>query len=962
MQRCRLMSGVVLGLTVSIGFPVLLGASRPAAANPAALPSGATERTIGEAFVLSLPAQVLGWDGRHLDPDLVDDWLERAAGRSPASARQVALRVVLPGGAERPAGALLPPISSVPDKVPSPGLAPQLPEPGAAVAPPAGPTADLPGPGQGFLTDRAVYLSQCHGWIWYDSLGRFSTQRGNLYDTVEDFHNPEGANHYLVHYLENAGARVYTVRERDPSTAEAIVDDGDPAYSESGTVEAGYRGFEAASGWSYGGGPFDDGSTRRARQSSGARFEWHPTVPEDGLYAVYVSWVPDAENTAAATYTIDHPGGTTVRSFDQRSHGWTWQYVETLWLEAGNSLTVSLAADGAVDDGWVSADAVRIGGGVGNISRYGTTTGRPRWEEGAILQTQYIGAPTTVYDPYGSGDGSDPASRSRWADWEHPTGEDAVYLSWHSNAGGGTGTSTYTYVGSSGSAVAGSEAFAELLQSELVGAFRARWDSDWTDRGHRTAAFSEVNPSHNNETPAALVELAFHDHVSDVEFLKDPVFRQDAARAMYRAVVRYFAERDGTSPVFLPESPEALAVVHDGAGGLHVTWEDGPAGGVLGDAPTAYRLYTSADGRAWDSGVDLSLPEATLHPEAGEAVFVRVTAVNAGGESFPTEVMGGMVSPDDAPPVLVVGAYDRYQITQLVREDVPVLGELRRFHPRRLNPFDGVAAHGRALEATRWPFDSIADENLDWIDLSEYRSVVWMAGEESSTDESVSDEQQDLLAGFVEAGGTLILSGSEVLWDLDALGSDSDRAFALEVLGAVMEADDAGSTTVDGEGLLEGIVLDFGEDAGAPYPNEFPDVPASERTVIARYGSGDPAGVLGQGVAFFGFPLDCVGDEAARADALDALLQELVPDWTWPESGGTDTGSATGGDEGADGDGSSSGDDGATADDDAAGRGGAGAPGTTESLDKGGCATAAAPVGLVGALWGLVAVGRRRRD
>ena len=55
------------------------------------------------------------------------------------------------------------------------------------------------------------------GWIWYDSLGRFSTQRGNLYSTVEDFHNPEGANQYLIRYLENAGAMVYTAKERGMS-------------------------------------------------------------------------------------------------------------------------------------------------------------------------------------------------------------------------------------------------------------------------------------------------------------------------------------------------------------------------------------------------------------------------------------------------------------------------------------------------------------------------------------------------------------------------------------------------------------------------------------------------------------------------------------------------------------------------------------------------------------------------
>ena len=45
--------------------------------------------------------------------------------------------------------------------------------------------------------------------------------------------------------------------------------------------------------------------------------------------------------------------------------------------------------------------------------------------------------------------------------------------------------------------------------------------------------------------PSVLVELAFHDNETDTNHLKNPIFRQDAARAMTKAIVRYFAERDG---------------------------------------------------------------------------------------------------------------------------------------------------------------------------------------------------------------------------------------------------------------------------------------------------------------------------------------------------------------------------------------------------------------------------------
>ena len=85
------------------------------------------------------------------------------------------------------------------------------------------------------------------------------------------------------------------------------------------------------------------------------------------------------------------------------------------------------------------------------------------------------------------------------------------------------------------------------------------------------------------------------------------------------------------------------------------------------------------------------------------------------------------------------------------------------------------------------------------LELAQYQSVIWLAGEESTADESFDDEQQTLLRGYWEAGGTLWTSGSEVLWDLDYRGTESDRAFAVEVLGAAMADDDAATDAADVE-------------------------------------------------------------------------------------------------------------------------------------------------------------------
>jgi hypothetical protein len=832
-------------------------------------------------------ARPVPWE---IDPDMADALLERAAGMSDPDVDGIELLALGPDGLRRPLEAYLPAIPPVPVK---PGE--------ESPPPPIAHPADHPGATQGVLSGKAVYISQCHGWIWYDSLGRFSTQRPNVYDTVEDFHNPEAANWYLTALLENAGAAVFTVKDRGMNTASVVIDNDAPrsggGYTEAGSGFEDYAaGWGAGDTWSYGEDPFDSGTTRRFPADGGSSVTWTPDVPEDGWYTVYVSWDSDSDNAQDAHYRIVHPGGAIDRWFDQTVHGSTWQYLETLWLPAGEGgLEVSLLGDSDQSGRWLSADAVRVGGGWGDVERHGTLTGRPRWEEGAILAAQYNGAPTSVYDPYGDGDGSDPSARSRWAAWEHPSGEDAVYLSWHSNAAGSVdqarGTSTYVYEGSHGGAIGGSEELAQAVNDELVNAFDALWEGGWTDRGVRSAAFGELNPSNNPEMPAVLVELAFHDHYLDAEYLKHPRFRHDAARAMLRGIVRYFAERDGAAAAFPPEAPVDLAVVHSEDGTLELSWSAGPSGDPYGDSATAFVVYTSPDGRSWDSGTEVAASPHGLATPPGQTVYLRVAASNEAGSSLASEVLGARRSPDGWAPVLVVSAFDRLEVNNLVWEDLAGdLGDVVRMDLLRINAFDTTVAHGEAVAEAGWYFDSIADERLEEMALDRYGLVMWVAGEESTSDETFTHAQQDRLRSFVEGGGALWASGSEILWDLDYRGDSQDLAFAEEVLGATMAADDADTWSADGEGLLGGLSLDFGEEHGAPYPAEYPDVLAasSGAELLASYAGGDPAALLGGGVALFGFPFECIGDAAVRAEVARRLLPVLVPDYDAPEPEDTD--------------------------------------------------------------------------
>ncbi|MEM7383978.1 MAG: xanthan lyase, partial [Verrucomicrobiota bacterium] len=126
-----------------------------------------------------------------------------------------------------------------------------------------------------------------------------------------------------------------------------------------------------------------------------------------------------------------------ARFIDQSRDDRTWVCLGTFHFEAGTDATVTLTNESS-DSGVVIADTIRIGAGVGSISRGSGTSGQARWRECSRYWAEFSGAPSTVWDAStGSQDNNDDVTcRPRFAEWR---GADA-YLSVHTNAGGGFGT------------------------------------------------------------------------------------------------------------------------------------------------------------------------------------------------------------------------------------------------------------------------------------------------------------------------------------------------------------------------------------------------------------------------------------------------------------------------------------------------------------------------------------------
>jgi hypothetical protein len=482
----------------------------------------------------------------------------------------------------------------------------------------------------------------------------------------------------------------------------------------------------------------------------------------------------------------------------------------------------------------VSADAARIGGGLGRIDRGGGASGRPAYEEGARYAAQWNGAPPEVYD-YADADGQDDVgTRSRFAAWDHEDGEDAVYVAWHTNAPSpARGTSSFAYGPepfgdlSQFTGVPGSLELMDAIHTQLVTDLRAGWDPDWQDRGQHTAYFGEVNPAHNPEMPATLIEVAFHDTLEDADALREPRFRALAAGAIALGIARYFAARDGApAPAPLPARP--VAWVRGGA----VAWS--PV-----DGATGYRVYLSRDGRGFDDGVDVDGTELALPDEDGPW-FARVTARNSTGESRPSAVAGGL---GDAPQVLLIDDFARLDSGQALREDLSPydLGTIDRIVEDRMNDRRTIGRHGLALAAAGYSFESAPPAQLD----DAHAAVVWTAGETPAPEVA--------LDGYLDAGGALVVTASE-----------AGGLAVLDRIGAAPLADDAGATTATGVGPFDGLAIDFGDAGPGGYDADEAD--ALTGPAAAVYPDGAAAAVYGERVVVLGFPVETVGDPELRAE------------------------------------------------------------------------------------------------
>lgn len=825
------------------------------------------------------------------------------------------------------------------------------------------------------LEGRHIALWQSHGKYYINDKDKWGWQRPRLFCTTEDQFTQSFILPYLLPMLENAGANVFTPRERDTQKQEVIVDNDGSLSGHGGQgslyldVKSRKARWEQTSRPGFAQrkrvyqdneNPFLSGTARFAKtekKKDKAFAEWVPDIPETGEYAVYVSYQTLPGSVSDAKYLVFHNGGVTEFKVNQQIGGGTWVYLGTFTFDKGrNDYGMVVLSNESKEKGVVCADAVRFGGGMGNIARGGQTSGLPRYLEGARYFAQWAGMPYPVYGGYeGKNDMNDDINvRSRTVNYlagkslSNPTEEGLgipfeMSMALHSDAGFSKedeiiGTlGIYTTNFNNGRLHAGTDRHAsrdlsDILLTQLQRDIRSTFNVDWTRRSLWNRNYSETRlPA----VPSTIVELLSHQNFADMRLGHDPNFKFTVGRALYKAILQYICSQHGRDYVVQPLPVSHFAIrFGQKKNTLELSWqgEEDPLEPTA--KPREYIVYTRIGRGGFDNGVRVRSPSHTVKIEPGIVYSFKVTAVNRGGESFPSEILAAYKAKREKGQILIVNGFDRISGPAVIDTpdaagfdlsqdpgvpylyDISLCGAQQNFSRkeagRRLgessdeyegmkiigNTFDYPFVHGKAIQAAgNYSFVSCSDEAVEKgiLSLEDYPIVDYILGLEKEDNSSnparntyyktFSSPMQRILTSYCQSGGHLLVSGAYVGTDMDS--SQGNKEFIQNIL----KYRHGNSLKTDGDKIA---VRGLGHTFTLPrlpneqsYPVTSPDciLPMSPAFPVMTYAIGNtPAAVAYQGSDYrtfvMGFPFESIREETSRNVIMASILRFLTTDYT----------------------------------------------------------------------------------
>lgn len=725
------------------------------------------------------------------------------------------------------------------------------------------------------LQNRNIALWNSHGMYFNQEEGRWTWQRPRLFLAVEDMLTTSFVLPFLAPMLENAGAQVFIPRERDTQTQEVIVDNDDKTsstYQETRkskweTQTAGFSNKQAT--YKYKENPFKMGTYRSIKTTTNkhdiSTAEWIPAIPEKGMYAVYISYQTDKNSTDDAHYTVYHLGGETEFIVNQTMYGGTWLYLGHFLFDEGKNPEngrVELSNISKNKDKTLTADAVKFGGGMGNMAaaptpkKNGKAKGKsftptisnvPRFAESAKYWLQWAGVPDSIYSrtentiEYND----DFQSRGFWVNYI--SGGSAtnkanpglkvpidMAFAFHTDAGikhndsivgtlgictvrnngNGNGNGAATRYSTGVSRWAARD-LVDVIQTQIVDDIRQTYHPEWTRRGTWNKSYSEARVP---EVPTMLLELLSHQNFTDMKYALDPRFRFTVSRSIYKGMLKYLAYNNQQEYVVQPLPVEAFSCEFTAQNKLHLKWiaPNDPM------EPTAkaekFILYTRIDEGGFDNGVLIDKNSAEIAIESGKIYSFKVTALNKGGESFPSEILSAYRHPNQQETVLIVNGFERisgpehFDFVSLAGfmtdknagvpylYDVAFTGDQYVFNVDSVfadnenpgwgaskkdydtavipgNTFDYPFVHGQSIQNKGYSFvsSSVKSVKIGAINLNKYKVIDLILGKQKQTSFGKMEKEptfqtfpldlQIKLSMYCANGGNLLVSGAYIASD-----------------------------------------------------------------------------------------------------------------------------------------------------------------------------------------------------
>ncbi len=830
------------------------------------------------------------------------------------------------------------------------------------------------------LQDRHLCVWASHGRYFDLTAGYWKWQRPRLFCTTEDLFTQSFVIPFLIPMLQNAGAIVFTPRERDWQWHEVVVDNNDikphGVYTETvGTLEW----LEGGAGFGCNkdvlrdkDNPFLTGTYRYAeaqtKRSDASTIVWQPSIPADGDYAVYVSYASLPSSVSDANYTVRHRGVETTFRVNQQMGGGTWVYLGTFSFSAGSSEdNCVLLTNQSNYRGVVTADAVRFGGGMGTIARSESIyapvrSGLPRALEGSRYTAQWSGM---GYDIYGNKDGSndyteDINTRSLMEDYmargsvflPGDSGQSVpieLSIAIHSDAGQRLDNSIVGTLGiyTSGNYSTTSVTFESPLADGLFPVGMSRMTSrdlcddvmssvctdmrklcgTWTRRQMWDRNYSETRLP---EVPAMILETLSHQNFADMRWGHDPWFKFLFSRAVYKGILRFITNMHGSNDYVVQPMPvTAFAAILDQQGdNVTLSWQPDTDPWESTAKPDYYIVSTAMGDADFDNGTKVFATTLRLKAQRGQLMRFRVTAVNAGGQSLPSEELCVYSAPTRGKHILVVNGFHRLAGPQPVNTSTHVgfdmdadpgvvyqhspcyCGRQTAFDP--LQPgtlgesgseYEGILVAGNTfdyptlhatdllgshpdLSLSSCSSDALTSGrfSMQGVDLIDYIMGAQRADGYSLTSRydtgAFSDNTCKALRNFASSGGALLMSGAYLT---EQFNTAQYRQFATDVLHlspATTYAICDSTETAQGMGTSLTVRHDLNEHTYAVKRCSVVEPTQDSFCTMLYAGSGQSAAVACQAsggrTLTFGFPLEAIDNADIRRAILIASINFLL--------------------------------------------------------------------------------------